>query len=373
MSSFDPAVAIPTLVGSLLSCVSSGLIFACYIFLPQIPHFRHVLILNLSLADFINSFNNSISGIYMFANDGGLSDGGKCTVNGFIGQMSVQGTDFAILLIAMATVFALRGNQPILDTSLKSKIILSFCVWLVPFTTSIVALGLGAYTPVSGNWCWISKNPPVLRYALNHGWRFLIILITVCLYIYLYFYFRAHFSEIKDLMRPASHSTSEPNNLKLNPIPDDEDSFEEFEMRNKGVFIRPYDAAEDTVPISSSKVLTNITSYTQSISSPSTITPFNYPHTASVQRKQHEIQKVLLLNAYPVAYVILWLPGIINRIYELNGDSSLVFRILQSSSQYVGLANAITYGYNEGIKRQLRTWWDKKRGNGHQFSESVYF
>jgi hypothetical protein len=45
---YDPAVAIPTLVGSLLSCISSGLIFVCYIVLPQIPHFRHILILNLA-------------------------------------------------------------------------------------------------------------------------------------------------------------------------------------------------------------------------------------------------------------------------------------------------------------------------------------
>lgn len=47
---FDLAVAIPTLTGSLLSCFASGLIFLCYIFLPQIPHFRHVLIINLAAA-----------------------------------------------------------------------------------------------------------------------------------------------------------------------------------------------------------------------------------------------------------------------------------------------------------------------------------
>lgn len=70
---------------------------------------------------------------------------------------------------------------------------------------------------------------------------------------------------------------------------------------------------------------------------------------------------MLLLNAYPIAYVILWIPGILNRILELSGGESRVLRILQSSTQYVGLANAVTYGYNEGIKRQFGVWWEKRR------------
>lgn len=143
----------------------------------------------------------------------------------------------------------------------------------------------------------------------------------------------------------------------------EKDSFDDFKMRSEEEFmIRPIDPNNDTVPISSSKALTNITSYTSSITTSSTITPFNYAHEASVARKQAEIQKVLLLNAYPIAYIILWLPGIVNRFYELSGNSSRVLLILQSASQYVGLANAVTYGYNEGIKRQMRTWWDGKRG-----------
>lgn len=214
-----------------------------------------------------------------------------------------------------------------------------------------------AYAPVSGNWCWISADKPVLRYALNHGWRFAIILLTICLYIYLYSYFRSELKEIANLRRPSQTPVSFPGNDMENESSDDE-----FEMRNKETGFKPWTQDDDMVPISSSKALTNITSYQQYISSSSVVTPFSYNHTASVQSKQQEIQKVLLLNAYPIAYVILWLPGIINRIVELSGTQSRTLQILQSASQFVGLANAVTYGYNEGIKRQMATWWEKKHG-----------
>lgn len=72
-----------------------------------------------------------------------------------------------------------------------------------------------------------------------------------------------------------------------------------------------------------------------------------YRH-AQVER---EVRRMLLLNAYPVAYVLLWLPGIINRIVEAaTGNSPRWLLILQSSTQFVGLANALTYGFNEHMR-----------------------
>jgi hypothetical protein len=72
-----------------------------------------------------------------------------------------------------------------------------------------------------------------------------------------------------------------------------------------------------------------------------------------VAANTRKIQKLLLLNAYPIAYVVLWIPGILNRIVEATGHKSRTLAIMQASTQYIGLANAITYGYNEQIKRQL--------------------
>ena len=46
----DLAIAVPTLIGSVLSMFAAGFIFLYYIVLPSQKHFRHTLILNLAFA-----------------------------------------------------------------------------------------------------------------------------------------------------------------------------------------------------------------------------------------------------------------------------------------------------------------------------------
>jgi hypothetical protein len=50
--------------------------------------------------------------------------------------------------------------------------------------------------PVSGNWCWISAKRTDLRYALGHGWRFSIVLVTIGIYIRIWIYMRRHFRNL---------------------------------------------------------------------------------------------------------------------------------------------------------------------------------
>lgn len=69
-----------------------------------------------------------------------------------------------------------------------------------------------------------------------------------------------------------------------------------------------------------------------------------------------EVWKIVLLNMYPVTYLILWLPGIANRIAEGMGHDVRWLVILQSSTQFIGLANAIVYLYKEH-RRDVREWW----------------
>ncbi|KAF9003677.1 G protein-coupled glucose receptor regulating Gpa2-domain-containing protein [Cyathus striatus] len=69
--------------------------------------------------------------------------------------------------------------------------------------------------------------------------------------------------------------------------------------------------------------------------------------------RHRSVQRILLLNAYPLAYIILWIPGIANRLVELSGHTSRITQVLQASTQFVGLANALTYGWNESIAKQL--------------------
>ncbi|KAF3924632.1 hypothetical protein AA313_de0203272 [Arthrobotrys entomopaga] len=70
--------------------------------------------------------------------------------------------------------------------------------------------------------------------------------------------------------------------------------------------------------------------------------------------RSRRVRRILLLNAYPAMYILLWIPGIINRLTEATGHSSNVSAFLQASTQFIGLANAITYGWNERVGKQLR-------------------
>jgi len=60
-----------------------------------------------------------------------------------------------------------------------------------------------------------------------------------------------------------------------------------------------------------------------------------------------EAQKIMLLNAYPIIYIILWLPGMANRVAEATGHEIRVLIIMQSSTTYIGLAHAVMFGWNE--------------------------
>ncbi|KAJ8496326.1 hypothetical protein ONZ45_g12502 [Pleurotus djamor] len=66
------------------------------------------------------------------------------------------------------------------------------------------------------------------------------------------------------------------------------------------------------------------------------------------------IQRILLLNAYPFFYILLWMPGLANRLIEASGHKSKVTQIMQASTQFVGLANALTYGWNERVAREVK-------------------
>ena len=99
-------------MGSVLSILGTLFVLISYLILPHKKHIRHALIINLTVAgklhslgsralpnhdtdkyvpqDFINSVNNSVSGLIVIATDHLLVDSPSCTANGFIGQLSVQ-------------------------------------------------------------------------------------------------------------------------------------------------------------------------------------------------------------------------------------------------------------------------------------------
>lgn len=70
----------------------------------------------------------------------------------------------------------------------------------------------------------------------------------------------------------------------------------------------------------------------------------DHDDTVTVSEKR---KTLLLLSGYPLFYVVLWLPGIANRVAEATGHPVRVLAILQASTTYIGFANAVTFGWNE--------------------------
>ena len=75
---------------------------------------------------------------------------------------------------------------------------------------------------------------------------------------------------------------------------------------------------------------------------------------------EKRIKRAFLLNAYPIMYIILWIPALLNRFVDASGHRSRALTIMQCSTQFVGLANAITYGMNEKILTKLRERFGRK-------------
>ncbi|KAE9364457.1 hypothetical protein N431DRAFT_519914 [Stipitochalara longipes BDJ] len=398
----DPAVAIPTLVGSVLSMFAGGFIFLCYIVLPPQKHFRHTLILNLAFADFFNALNNSTSGIYAFRH-GSIPADIACSVNGLIGQWTVQATDFAILFISVATVLTLRKWVYKPNTHWSAKVLVSMGIWAVPTVTSFTGLTLGAYQPGSGNWCWIGSDDRILRYTLGHAWRLVIISTIICLFTYLFIYVHIYFSSMRSID-------------ELNALEGDTDRFEERAYKGddlNGIHVyNEFEISEEPIDVywastaaeerntrffpshptnqpqvenerktptalssqSLSKISNRITESTPLLTRdllalirrppPSNLTitiSHTTPLRSAIKAREAHIQKLPLFNAYPVAYIILWIPEILNRFIELTGHKSRTVAVLQASTQFVGLANALVYGYNERIWSLTKRWWNSQR------------
>ncbi|SJK96871.1 uncharacterized protein ARMOST_00117 [Armillaria ostoyae] len=341
LSNFELALALSNLIGSALSSLGSGFIILCYVFLPVKKHYRHLLILNLAIADCINATTNVISGSVVLS-AGSLSRTPACIANGFIEQLSVQATDTSILAISIVTIMIVTASQ---DSSWNAKsdknkerfvVIVCIYTWVMPVLTSFIALGKGYYTAVSGNWCWLTPEPVYVRYVLTHGWRFLFIFIEIGLYTYLYIYLRRQM-KVRNLVstRSTPHSRM---NLR--------NGFHDLEQTSGSIQMDefPIKMACDQPP-------TPYVETKNDPSSPRSVVVSLPPHPHDLQK---QISRMLLLNAYPIAYILLWIPGICNRLVEASGHSSRVLQIMQASTQFVGFANALTYGWNERVARSLR-------------------
>lgn len=269
---------------------------------------------------------------------------------------------------------------------MAKRLLLCAAVWIMPLISSTTVTALGEMKPVSGNWCWISKTRPDLRYGLAHGWRFLVIFLTICIYVYIYQYLGRHFRSLA-----MSTLFGKDDNLL-----DGTESSGRTAMKSSKqgfhdqILLGPYNSG-DHDPISCREQMSNqlvdfgpakapgpkpilfeYADESQNPTSPHPISqkgrsPSNTKPTKSYQTGQrnrqtdsveNEIKRMLLLNGYPIMYILLWIPGLTNRAMEASGktSSSKILAALQCSTQFVGFANAITYGLNREMRQTL--WRD---------------
>ncbi|KAG7444648.1 uncharacterized protein BT62DRAFT_933684 [Guyanagaster necrorhizus] len=362
LSHFALALAAADFIGSTLSALGSGFIILCYVFLPVKRHYRHLLILNLAVADFMNGINNGISGAFVLA-QGPLQYSAACVANGLIGQLSVQATDTSIFAIAIVTVVIVTETRDgWLSKRTRWKVaVVCASTWVLPIITSFVALGKGYYSAVSGNWCWIRTEPAYLRYVLTHAWRFLFIFSEIGLYVYLYIHLRKSFRTMNFLIAnqiQVSTEASIPSHLSsvsAEPPRDPElkihvsqTQFNKVDGDSSAEKFRPVDGPD----VSDEEAPPPTPHYYPPGKSSASVRQSPIP--AMDEKRQRQVARVLLLNAYPIAYIVLWIPGLCNRLVEASGHTSRVLQLMQATTQFVGFANALTYGWNENVAKSLK-------------------
>ncbi|OHE94061.1 hypothetical protein CORC01_10636 [Colletotrichum orchidophilum] len=515
---FDVAVSSVTLTGSILSFIATTCVLISSVFYhDQQRSFRHALVLNLTLAGIIYIKNKE------------LKPGAACVVNGMVGQLSVQASDFSILAIAVVTFLTITRKTYMPNASTFRKVMICASVWIVPIITSTTATLMGTMKPVSGNWCWISQDRADLRYALTHGWRFGIIFITILIYLYVWWYLGRHFRTMVSTSDPLYHSENSIGNvvtssvrkkqgfesiqtpalemdrferakptrgelsqsssnsqqgeqaslaasrtasaaLARRPLDSEDNDDEEEEVGSRPSASRKAHFAEerideepaegeesgrkmsarisrfnnndmdmsqasearfsyleqedrlhksaaggpshlqrDMLPPAAIAAQAQFAQYHMDSGPPrrpsmsiwkkahrsrGSALSFKMPGTRELQSRdfpvnpslnnvdsrktaplavtatmvsdfpirtqtrkvEREIKRMMLLNAYPIMYVVLWIPGLVNRLMEASGNSSQsrVLAALQSSSQFIGLANAITYGFNQHVRHKIK-------------------
>ncbi|KAG5920848.1 hypothetical protein E4U42_006059 [Claviceps africana] len=425
------STAIPTFVGSALSFVASSTALVLHMTLPPKRHFRHALILNLLVADCLNSLNNTISGLAVLSAGHTLTARAPvtaaCLVNAWVGQFSVQAVDFNILIISIVVLLTVFRTHLLSDASPRNATLLCVAAWIPGLITSNIAWALGAFGHVSGNWCWIRRDRLALRYALTHGWRIAIFLATVAIYTVIYLRLTRVFGILRvgnswstfpskparscalddpaDPADPADHAgpdrldldgilvsqsfsvSHEPQTgvrphhhhhhphhahlsrptTELRPLPTaavragpgpdscpehhfhpDTDPDLEPDLDAKTAIIQSHTAAAVALPPPAHDPAPRTTRA-------SALSMAKVPAPPNVRR-------MLLMNGYPVAYILLWVPGIANRLVEsINGSSPQWLTALQASTQFVGFVNAITYSYSEQMRQDLFQIWTGKQ------------
>lgn len=306
-----------------------------------------------SLPELINSWNNTISGYYVVTSRSWLTDGSACDLNGWVGQLSVQAADFSVLSIAVVSLLTVQFNSWVINSTLSQQRLVIGLVWVVPFTTASIALLMNKIEPVSGNWCWIAQQPLYLRYALGHGWRYAIFLVVIGCYGAIFFGVRRRLSQRN---RSPTLNRSYSFSMYTSSAPDVNVSMVHNELI-RGKHTMPTTVREAVTRAShSDRNRETGLEAAQDAKQAAQQRLGVRPRVRVVQSStlDHDTKHWLFLSLFPLAYIVVWIPGIANRLVELSGQSSQELTMLQASTQLTGFVNALVYGFREHKALQRR-------------------
>ncbi|KAH7232727.1 hypothetical protein B0J15DRAFT_517610 [Fusarium solani] len=328
------------------------------------PH-AFIQALGLPTSDnFINSLNNTVSGILVLKNgyaDPGASPSTACLANAWIGQFSVQAIDFNILIISISVFLVVQRQQFLSDSSRAMTTIVCILPWIPGTITSFVGLGLGTYGPYLG-----------LRYGLTHAWRIAIFLATISIYTFIYIKLRRLFSRLKvDLSSSAAGQVIAGNRSRSEP-----DTTEPSDSRRIWITTTveaSYELQSQPISKGDQRNEGSDIGKSQWYASPrDQPPPTEIPYTDTTQQSSNNaepsrnapaspnLKRMLLLNGYPIAYIILWIPGMANRLAESVGTSPQWLTSLQACTQFIGMVNALTYGFTEQMQRAVQMWMKRR-------------
>jgi hypothetical protein len=219
-------------------------------------------------------------------------------------------------------------------------------------------LTLGSYGYIGSNWCWIKHSRLDLRYGLSHGWRIAIFCVTIVIYTYIGIKLKRVFANLRSFSTQTGTSRSMPHDVNTTPAADGTADDTQKILVNHSVSVMH---EMDNLP-RTPDTLNNKNDFTGEIIEPrstvrieGTTTSSNQAGETSFQASRMpaapNVRNMLLLNGYPIAYIILWIPGIANRLAEGLGGAPRWLTALQATTQYIGLVNAVTYGMSEQMRR----------------------
>lgn len=198
-----------------------------------------------------------------------------------------------------------------------------------------------------------------MRYGLSHGWRIGIFVITIAIYSYVYFILKRVFKNIRSLSSTSVTLDTRNRQANQGAGSSDPDNDTQKILVDHSVSVSHELSNMPRTPEGSDQIHgfnNGETSAQSTIRIEGATGNRSSTFKASRMPAAPNVRKMLLMNGYPLAYIILWIPGIANRLAESVGQSPRWLTVLQATTQYIGLINAVTYGMSEQMRRGV---WKK--------------